>query len=150
MLVDTTPRKSRERVGQGEWEGASKRGENPITNYPRFGRRCVVSFRWIHERARSLHEYVNPYFRIECTRNRKPRERESEREKRFAVRFCHGIDLLARSTYPPPPLLREGVAAFHRKKIATQGVAFSIDFSLFLRDLRFLPVSSGMRKRFLR
>lgn len=34
----------------GKGGGVSKRGENPITNYPRFGRRCVASFRWIHER----------------------------------------------------------------------------------------------------
>lgn len=41
---------------------------------------------------------------------------------RVAVRFCHGIDLLARSTYPP-----ERAAAFHSKKIAGKGGRTTLD-----------------------
>lgn len=75
----------------------------------------VVSFCWIHERARSLHEYVNPYFRIECTRNRKPTsERNVPRCRPLLPRnwFISSLDL--------SPWAER--AAFHGKKIPRRKV----------------------------
>lgn len=106
--VRTSPRtykvwNSNEEERWGGGERRSKRGENPITNYPRLGTTHRTGRRHLlplnsPARGGSLHEYVNPYFRIECARNQKPTWRTERAHRHSALRG--GIDLLAHSTYP--------------------------------------------------